>query len=147
MVSTSQYVHQLVSWVVGKLDGVIVSWLLYPVFCYLHLYIVMYVYISIQIFFYLLQNDLQNVVVDMQTNVVVIVAELPSLKQSMNYNCIILNLFILRYIILLYYIMLYYIFHLTFILLLIYNLFKGSNSNVKQKSSKLRQRDNVEKDL
>ena len=147
MVSTSQYVHQLVSWVVGKLDGVIVSWLLYPVFCYLHLYIVMYVYISIQIFFYLLQNDLQNVVVDMQTNVVVIVAKLPSLKQSMNYNCIILNLFILHYIILLYYIMLYYIFHLTFILLLIYNLFKGSNSNVKQKSSKLWQRDNVEKDL
>ena len=36
-------------------------------------------YISIKIFFHLLQSDLQDVVVDMQTNVVVIVVELLSL--------------------------------------------------------------------
>ena len=57
----------------------------------------------------------------------------------MNYNYIIINLFILHYIILLYFIILNYI---TFILLLIYNLFKGSKGKVKLERSRLWQLDN-----
>ena len=61
----------------------------------------------------------------------------------MNHNYIILNLFISHYIILLYYIIL----HFTYILLLIFNLFKGSNGNVKLERSRLGTRQFLEKDL
>ena len=50
------------------------SQLLYSVFCYLDEYIVMCV-----IFFHLLQNDFQILVVDMYTNVAVVIVELLSL--------------------------------------------------------------------
>ena len=62
----------------------------------------------------------------------------------MNYNYVILNLLILDYIILLYYIILHYIIlHLTFVLLLIYNSFKGNNGKVKLERSRLWQLDNT----
>ena len=61
----------------------------------------------------------------------------------MYYNCIILNSLILHYITLLYYIILHYvILHYIFILLLIYNLLKGNNGNVKVETSRLWQLDN-----
>ena len=61
----------------------------------------------------------------------------------MNYNYIILNLLILHYIILSYYIILHCIkLYLTFVLLLIYSLFKGNNDKVKFEMSRLRQLDN-----
>ena len=50
---------------------------------------------------------------------------------------------ILHYIILLHYIISHYvILHLTFTLLLIYNLFKGNNGKVKLERSKMWQLDN-----
>ena len=58
----------------------------------------------------------------------------------MNYNYIILNLFILHYTVLLCYY--YIVLHLTFILLLIYNLFKGIDGKVKLERSRLWQLDN-----
>ena len=58
----------------------------------------------------------------------------------MNYNYIILNF---SNITLFYYTIFYYIIlHLTFILLLIYNLFKGNNGKVKLERSRLWQLDN-----
>ena len=74
-------------------------------------------------------------------------------KQSINYNYIISNPLTFHHIILLYFIILYYItlyyiilhyiiLHLTFILLLIYNLFKGSNGKVKLERSRLWKLDN-----
>ena len=61
----------------------------------------------------------------------------------MNYKYVILNLFILHYIIILYYIILYYVvLNLTFILLLIQNLFKGSHGKFKLETSRLWQLDN-----
>ena len=61
----------------------------------------------------------------------------------MNYNYIILKFIniTLYCFIILYYI----IFHLTFILLFIYNLFKGNNGNVKLERSRLWQLDNSRK--
>ena len=55
----------------------------------------------------------------------------------MNHNYIILNLLIFPYIILLYHIILHYIISdLTFILVLLYDLFKGNNGKVKLERSR-----------
>ena len=84
--------------------------------------------ISIHIFLHLLKNNLQNVVVDMRTNTVVIFV-----KQSMNYNYIICFIYNTLY----YCSRSYVILNLKFILLLIYNLVKGSNSKIKLVRSRL----------
>ena len=69
---------------------------------------------------------------------VIIVEYLIFVKQSMNRNYIKFIYITLYFIIILYYIIL----HLPFILLLIYNLSKGSNGKVKLEMSRLWQLDN-----
>ena len=89
----------------------------------------------------MLQNDLQNVVVDMKTNAVVIIVELLSLYQTKHELLLYyIDFLILQYINII--VVYSFILHLTFILLLIYNLSKGRNGKVKLERSRLWQLEN-----
>ena len=72
----------------------------------------------------------------LQTNVVVVIVELLSVCQTKHELLLYyIDFFILQYINII--VVYYFILHLTFILLLIYNLSKGRNGKVKLERSRL----------